>query len=339
MFFCTRILVYAVVILVLSFAYPFRGLYWKARAMAPARYCFSCRRKHRSELWYGTPDFPFCGLSYSRMFKQGCRVRHPSWTVYEDSAYESDETGARICAAVYRKDAMAIREGAVLMSNSMLEPRMRILVSLLASTYYFAWPSHAFILRIVGLACKAPGKATLARIGLEVFEQFKPFRVVDGQLAAATRSKGISCTKNPSERRCGRIRFNQIIEDLPAVLLMLARMQEYFQANARVSVAAMLKVVGNSCIYTSCVTYKNVRCVRILAEAAGRPLRDCREDFAVFRRMSPHMRSALKSRGIDDYKTAMKFVEGMKEETGLTQYSLNDLIIYTCLLDRVVFDD
>ena len=234
---------------------------------------------------------------------------------------------------------MAIREGAVLMSNSMLEPRMRILVSLLASTYYFAWPSHAFILRIVALACKAPGKATLVRIGLEVFEQFKPFRVVDGQLAAATRSKGISCTKNPSERRCGRIRFNQIIEDLPAVLFMLTRIQEYFQANARVSVAAMLKVVSKSCIYTSCVTYKNVRCVRIRAEAAGRPLRDCREDFAVFRRMSPHMRSALKSRGIDDYKTAMKFVEGMKDETGLCQYSLNDLIIFTCLLDRVVFDD
>ena len=50
------------------------------------------------------------------------------------------------------------------------------------------------------------------------------------------------------------------------------------------------------------------------------------------------MRSALKSRGIDDFKTAMKFVEGMKETTGLKEYSLNDFIIYTCLLDEVVFD-
>ena len=234
---------------------------------------------------------------------------------------------------------MAIREGVVLMSNSMLDPRMRILVSLLASTYYFAWPSHAFILRIVGSACKAPGNATLARIGLEVFEQFKAFRVVAGQLVVASRSKGISSTKNPSERRCGRIRFNQIIGDLPAVLVMLTRMQVYFQANARVSVAAMLKVLGNSCIYTSSVTYKNVRCVRILAEAAGKPLMDCPEDFSVFRRMSPHMRCALRARGIDDYKTAMRFVRGLKAETGLSRYSLNDLIIYTCLLDRVVFDD
>ena len=40
----------------------------------------------------------------------------------------------------------------------------------------------------------------------------------------------------------------------------------------------------------------------------------------------------------DQFKTAMKFVEGMKETTGLKEYSLNDFIIYTCLLDGVVFD-
>ena len=104
---------------------------------------------------------------------------------------------------------------------------MRIPLSLLASTYYYSWPSHAFILSIVGLACEEPSKACLARIGREVYEQFKAFRVLDGQLAAVPRSKGISCTKNPSERRCGRIRFNEIIEDLPAVLAMLGRMEVY----------------------------------------------------------------------------------------------------------------
>ena len=95
----------------------------------------------------------------------------------------------------------------------------------------------------------------------------------------------------------------------------------------------------NSCINKSAPTYKSVRCCRILAKAARKGFKDCIEYFQVFRRMSPHMRAALQSRGIDDFKTAMKFVEGMKETTGLTEYSLNDLIIYTCLLDRVVFDD
>jgi hypothetical protein len=305
--------------------------------MGQSKYCSACCRKHRSQLWYGSSVFKYCGASYSRMFRQGYKVCHPSWTAYEDCAHESDETGARICAAVYRRDACAIREGAVLLSNSMLKPRMRMLVSLLASTYYFPWPSHAFILRIVDLSCKEPSKASLARIGGEVYEQFKAFRVLDGQLAAVPCTNGISCTKNPSERRCGRIRFNEIIEDLPAVLAMLGRLEEYFADNKRVSVAAMLKVVGKSCMYKSAPTYKHVRCCRILAEAAGKGLKDCIEDFEVFERMTPHMRSALKARGIDDYKTAMKFVKGMQETTGLQSYSLNDFIIYTCLLHELIF--
>ena len=303
--------------------------------MAESKYCLECRRKHPSPHWYGIGDCKYCHASYARMLRQGSIVCHPAWRRYEDCALESDQTGARICAAGYRKDVLAIREGAVLMSSSMVKPRMRMLVSLLASTYYFPWPTHAFILRIVAL--KEPTKDSLARIGGEVYEQFKAFRVLDGQLAAVPCTKGISCTKNPSERRCGRIRFNEIIEELPAVVAMLDRMEVYFAENASVSVAAMLKTFGKSGMYTSVPTYKNVRCCRILAEAGRKGFEDCIEDFQVFKRMSPHMRYALKSRGIDDFKTAMKFVEGMKE-TFLEEYSLNDFIIYTCLLDKLVFD-
>ena len=104
--------------------------------MPVSKYCRACQRKHPSMIWYGIADFNYCGTSYARMFRQGWRVCHPSWSVYEDCAQESDATGARICAAVYRKDVLAIREGAVLMSSSILEPRMRMLLSLMASTYY-----------------------------------------------------------------------------------------------------------------------------------------------------------------------------------------------------------
>ena len=305
--------------------------------MAESKYCSSCDRKHPSALWYGVGEFKYCGKSYARMFRQGLRVCHPSWAAYEDAAQETDETGARICAAIYRKDAQAIREGAVLMSKSMLSPRMRILVSLLASTYYFSWPSHAFILRIVDLA-KDPSKEDLTRIGREVYKQFSTFRVLNGQLMALP-CAGISCTKNPSERRCGSIRFKEILADMKAVLAMLNRMEVYFAANDTVSLAAMLKVLGKSCLCKSIVSYKSVRGVRIIAEAAGKVLKDCPEDLVVFRKMSTHMKYALKRRGLDDYKTCMKFVDGMKDTVNLSEYTLNDLIIYTCLLDRVVFDE
>ena len=99
-----------------------------------AQYCFACKRKHYSYLWYGTDPFRYCGNSYTRMFKVGQRVCHPSWPIYEDGAAETDATGARICAASFRKEVLAMREGSVLMSSSMLSPRSRMLVSLLAST-------------------------------------------------------------------------------------------------------------------------------------------------------------------------------------------------------------
>ena len=251
---------------------------------------------------------------------------------------ECDETGARICAAGYRKDVLAIRDGAVMMASSMLTPRMRMLVGLLASTYYWPWPSQTFILRIVGLGTKEPGKDTLLRIGQEVFDQFSALRVLDGSLIASAR-KGISSTKNPSERRCGSIKFKEILEDLPAVLKMLMRALEYFVENKVVSVAKLLETFGKSCIYTKVPTYKNVRCCRILIEHAGKDFRGSIEDFQVFSKMSPRLGIALKSRGIVDYDTASRFVKGMQQVTGLKKYCLNDLIVYTCLLDRVVFDD
>ena len=187
---------------------------------------------------------------------------------------------------------------------------------------------------------KEPKKDTLARIGGDIYDQFKAFRVLNGQLAACRRSRGISSTKNPSERRCGSIRFKEILEDLPGVLAMLRRMEGYFAKNRSVSVAAMLDVLGaEKCMYTQAPTYKNVRCCRILAEAAGKPFKNCIEDFSVFQRMSKHMRGTLEARGINEFKVAMRFVKGMKQVTGEDTYSLNDLVIYTCLLDDLVFDD
>ena len=119
------------------------------------------------------------------------------------------------------------------------------------------------------------------------------------------------------QRRCGSIRLREIIEDLPAVLAMLRRVEAYFAQNPSITVAGMLLIFGESSIYTSVPSYKNVRCCRILAEAAGKRFQDCIADFEVFKRMSRRMRYALTSRGIDDFKTATKFVKGMKAATGL----------------------
>ena len=70
------------------------------------------------------------------------------------------------------------------MSTSILKPRMRMLANLLASTYCFSWPNHAFILGIAGLACEEPSKASLLHVGGQVYNQLAAFRVKDGTLVA-----------------------------------------------------------------------------------------------------------------------------------------------------------
>ena len=301
------------------------------------KYCLACRRKHKSRHWYGV-GVQYCTVAYTRMFRQGLRVCHPSWYRYEENCNFIDETGARICAAMYRHDVCAIQDAAVLLSDSMLSSRMRLLVILLSSTYYFSWPSQAFISGIVQLAEEEPSRSTLAHVGTSVFDRFSAYRVLKGRLASVPRSQGISCTKNPSERRCGSIRFYEILGDLPRVLALMSQVEAYFAANAQVSVSSMLKLFGKSCIYSSSPTYKNVRCCRILAEAFSKRFIDCTEDFSIYKRMSIHMADTLKEWGIADFATAMKFVQGMKDTIGLTTYSLNDFIIYTCLMSSHVFD-
>ena len=69
---------------------------------------------------------------------------------------------------------------------------------------------------------------------------------------------------------------------------------------------------------------------------AGNVFSNCSQDFQVYRQMSPGMRRALRAHGLDDFTTAMKFVKTMQAVSGLSQYSLNDLIIYTCLLKKSV---
>ena len=139
------------------------------------RYCRGCKTAHASEHWYGGDKFYFCTGAYSRLFRQGYEVCHPSWPQYEDSLWQTDATSARICAAVYRKDVQAMRDGRILLMHSKLTSRMRLLVSLLGSTYYFDYGSQSFIEGIVRLQCKEPTKAAILRVGRGVY--FKGFGI------------------------------------------------------------------------------------------------------------------------------------------------------------------
>ena len=50
--------------------------------------------------------------------------------------------------------------------------------------------------------------------------------------------------------------------------------------------------------------------------------------------MSPHVRSALATRGVTSYELAMKCSKELGVLLDLEAYNLNDFVVYTCLLDN-----
>jgi len=113
-------------------------------------------------------------------------------------------------------------------------------------------------------------------------------------------------------------------------------MAAYLQKPGKVSIVVMLKILGESAssVFSGKTTYKNVRICRIMAVTAQKEFQNSPQDWNVFSRMSPHLRSALKRRGITTYELAIQFAEAISNVIGMPSYTLNDFSIYTCLLDR-----
>ena len=117
---------------------------------------------------------------------------------------------------------------------------------------------------------------------------------------------------------------------------MCAAMVLHLQRRGTISSADMLKTLGecDSTVIGDQPTYKNVRICRIMAVTAQKEFQNSPQDWNVFSRMSPHLRSALKRRGITTYELAIQFAEAISNVIGMPSYTLNDFSIYTCLLDR-----
>jgi hypothetical protein len=299
-------------------------------------FCAACGCRHSHRRWYGTGNWKYCGIVYGRLLRRGARVCHPSWPEYEDNVETIDETGARISAAKYRVDVGAIQNIWALCSMypGWESPTDILLLGILAGQYYFSWPMHAFVHEVCSHSPARLG-SRVSCIGEKIFARFQCSRFWRNGLVTGT-SKGIGVTKNPTERRNGIVRFRQILDDFTNSRSMCAAMAAYLQKPGKVSIVVMLKILGESAssVFSGKTTYKNVRICRIMAVTAQKEFQNSPQDWNVFSRMSPHLRSALKRRGITTYELAIQFAEAISNVIGMPSYTLNDFSIYTCLLDR-----
>jgi hypothetical protein len=265
------------------------------------------------------------------MFRAGWLVLHPCWEGLYNCINETDVTGCRIAAAVYRHDVRAVAESYVLLGlYAQWEPH-KLLLCLFGAQMYFQWPQHEFIHAIGQCRTGILDRALLRKVGRRIFKRYADITVRDGILTSG--SAGIQVTKNPSERNNGSVRYEKMISDLPGCIRICEQMALYFQARNVVSMSEMLSILGKagSRVFDGQIKYKNIRCVRLLACAAGKVFENSVADWRILSVMSRKVSEQTEMLGLRDYAVAMKYVAALSIELNLPDYSLNDLVIFLCL--------
>jgi len=306
---------------------------------ADSRYCSDCKRKHHAAKWYGDDSFWFCHRVYRSMERAGWTVLHPSWSVFYNAMTDIDATGSRIAAAQYRMDVNAVSDAYVLFAMYPQWESLKLFLVLLAAQMYFPWPMHEFVHSIGRKSCGILSRDLLLKIGDEIFTRYSSMRVLNGRLVYGT-SKGFDCTTNPSERKNGSVRYHLMVEDLRGCMCLCSLVEDYFSKNNNVSISAMLKILGDSkcVVFDGKKQYKNVRCCRLFASAAGKVFVSDAIDWEVFATMSRHVSGVIDTLGLREYKRAAKYVEALGRELSIPSYSINDFIIFVCLLTKIYFD-
>jgi len=131
-----------------------------------------------------------------------------------------------------------------------------------------------------------------------------------------------------------------MLEDLRGCMRLCRLVEQYFSNNENVSIRAMLKILGDAkcVVFDGKKQYKNVRCCRLLASAVGKVFVNDTMDWEVFATMSPHVSGVIDILGLRSYKRARIYVEALARELNIPAYSINDFIIFVCLLKKIHFD-
>ena len=91
-------------------------------------------------------------------------------------------------------------------------------------------------------------------------------------------------------------------------------------------------------MFSDTPSYKNIRCCRFLAIGGGKAFENNAADWKLFAGMSPHVSSVLRMHGIVDWKYVEKFVKALSKEVPDAMYSIDDFVIFMCLLSEVELD-
>ena len=146
--------------------------------------------------------------------------------------------------------------------------------------------------------------------------------------------RGLSPLKNPWERRPGTARFSVLLNHLRRWDGVALEVSNIMWGGEPFRLSRVMTVLRNNKFYSLGLpgSYACVRTMRALAFMLGAPHEDGSGDWELYRNMSTRVQQTLKGRGLWTFEEARGFRDGLRGRLGEPDYSLGDLVCYTCLM-------
>ena len=307
-------------------------------------FCHACGKTHAYKKWHETEsDFTYCHAHYvaAARFLPAGEPRHPTWVQMVKDLEITDVTGHHIARLRDRPDARAIRSVAALArkTNEWDDPGSVMFFIGYALQCFWVYGMMELWGSMKHLPPRQVTAATLRAQWQTIEHTFENMSVRDGALVDGVdrRPGGLHPLKNPSERRPGSVRFNELAEEVDAWRDCCAQLAELCRHPAApVDLEHFLAIVGRSNLATfgSGVNYKNMRLARALSIAVNMQFEDNEAAWKCFRSMSAHVQHVVKASGLWAHSDALLFRDALRKRLGDPSYSFNDLTCFVCLMPK-----
>ena len=207
-----------------------------------------------------------------------------------------------------------------------------------ALTFYWSWPMHFFTVHCLSVPPKRWNAKFLRLALFKTIAYVAGIKVFQGKYS----SKGLSVTKNPSERRTGAVRYGQLVNQdqrwQKTAMALAAFLTNAKKSRKLVELEPIIRIIRRGHLKSypgKVVTYGILRFVRLLVQAYGLRFKDTERDYWYLYRCSAHVKNVYNKLGIgDNYRVAISCRDGLRTRTGNPHYSLSDLTCYVCLLPK-----
>ena len=317
----------------------------KVRAVS-RRYCVDCGQRHYDKYWYNMGStFTVCRDAYLRISYAIPDNMPRSWAMYQfvQNARHRDNTGCLCHSLIERLDLQALRQMFSILSQSQRRRYRSLHFAIFAAGFaiclYFAAPISTFINFFeIQTQYNLAHHATIAKAALALCQKmYAKLFVVNGVLHQQKKNgRGISALKNPSERRSGLVRCQQLVQECDKWWEASKSLAGILRERGPISIAKLLQTLAdaNMQAWTGDPTYANVRMARALVFMVEKTFADSGEDWEVLFKMSKAVKDKVLGMGLEDYDTALEHVAAMRRFLELPSYSLEDLVCYICLLSE-----